>query len=375
MFFSLKKKIRFIHLWLGLLSGLVVFIVALTGAIWSFESEISDVFYKYRKVEIQNEPIISIAKIKEIVEPHLKNVSTIYFQGKDRSIEVREWNEIDGKLINNYVNLNPYSGKILKIRMNEPTFFDVVLDLHINLMLGEIGHQIVIYATLIFLVLLLSGIYLWWPKKRKGIKQRIWFDWKKSTQWKRKNYDLHSVLGFYASLIIIFATVTGLAWSFKWMDKMIYAIATQGTSYKDYTEVSSVSQIKLGSQKNIEDLVLRKALSDYEKPIEGWNYYFPKKSMEAINIYLNPDKDSYYKSVAYYFDQRTGKMLFKESPENKNNGQYIRDMYYDIHIGKIIGLPGQLLLFFSSLIVASLPFSGLLIWIGRKKNRLDILKM
>jgi uncharacterized iron-regulated membrane protein len=42
-------------------------------------------------------------------------------------------------------------------------------------------------------------------------------------------------------------------------------------------------------------------------------------------------------------------------------------MYYDIHIGRIIGLPGQLLLFFSSLIVASLPFSGLLIWIGRKK--------
>jgi uncharacterized iron-regulated membrane protein len=44
-------------------------------------------------------------------------------------------------------------------------------------------------------------------------------------------------------------------------------------------------------------------------------------------------------------------------------------MYYDIHIGKILGLPGQLLVFFASLIVASLPITGFYIWYGRKFKR------
>jgi uncharacterized iron-regulated membrane protein len=368
MFSSLKKTIRFIHLWLGLLSGLVVFIVAITGAIWSFEAELSDLFYDYRKVEVQNKPTISISKIKEVVSPHLKKINAIYYYGSNRSIEVREWNEIDGTLVNNFINLNPYTGEILKIRIDEPTFFDLVLDLHINLLLGKIGHQIVSYATLVFLVILITGIYLWWPKKRKGIKQRMTFDWKSSTKWRRKNFDLHSILGFYASWIIIFVAITGLAWSFKWVDKTIYAVATLGEDYKDYTEISSQSYINSQKHKDIDDFVLNTTLNDYKTPIASWNYYFAQKPEETISIYVNPDSNTYYKSVSYYFDQRTAKMLFKETPDNKNKGQYVRDMYYDIHIGKILGLPGQLLVFFASLLVASLPVTGFLIWYGRRKK-------
>ncbi|HEU4495830.1 MAG TPA: PepSY-associated TM helix domain-containing protein, partial [Flavobacterium sp.] len=100
MFSSLKKTIRYIHLWLGFASGLVVFIVALTGAIWVFEQELSDLFYNYRKVEIQDKPAISLSRIQEIVSPHLKKINAIYYHGPSRSIEVREWNEIDGKIIN-----------------------------------------------------------------------------------------------------------------------------------------------------------------------------------------------------------------------------------------------------------------------------------
>jgi uncharacterized iron-regulated membrane protein len=368
MFSRIKKTIRFIHLWLGLLSGLVVFIIATTGAIWSFESEISNFLYPYRNVEIEDKPVISIAKIKKIVAPHLQNTSAIYYNGKDKSIEVREWNKVDGETINNYLNLNPYSGEILKIRKNESTFFDYVLDLHINLMLGEFGHTIVKYATFIFLFLLISGIYLWWPKKKKGIKQRITLDWKKTTKWKRKNYDLHSVLGFYASLIIIFAVLTGLAWSFKWVDKTIYSVATLGEKYKDYTENSS-SKKDASAIQDIDDVILNRAKKEFGKPYESWNYYFAKENNESISVYINPDIDTFYKSSSYFFDQRTAQLLLSESSKTKNNGQNIRDMYFDIHIGKILGLPGQLLMFFSSILVASLPITGFLIWLGRRNKK------
>lgn len=369
MYSNLKKLLRQIHLWLGLTSGLVVFTVAITGSIWSFESEISDMFYTYRKVKFQKDKaVISISEVKEKVKPYLKKINSISFLGKDRSIQVREWNKINGKLINNYVYLNPYSGEVIATKINEPNFFDIVVELHTSLLMGEVGTEIVRYATLIFLILIISGIYLWWPKKKSTTKQRLKFDWKNTTKWRRKNFDLHSILGFYASWIIIFATITGLAWGFKWIDKTIYAIATFGESYKDYTEINSISSSIMNSTSNIDDAVLNYAVQDFKKPIESWYYYFPQNENESINLYLNPDADTWYKASNYFFDQRTGNLLLKESPENFNNGQSIRNMYYDIHIGKILGLPGQLLMFFASLTVASLPITGFCIWYGRRKK-------
>jgi uncharacterized iron-regulated membrane protein len=370
MYFKVKKSIRFIHLWLGLLSGLVVFIISITGAVLSFESEISDLVYSYRKVAVQKGvPILSISRIKEKVQPHLNEIQSIAFLGNDKSIEVREIIESEGKQINNYVNLNPYSGEILKVRLNEPTFFDYVLNLHMNLLFGEVGAEIVKYVTLIFLLMLISGIYLWWPKKKKGIKQRVSFDWKSNTKWRRKNFDLHSIVGFYASWIIIFSIITGAAWSFKWIDKTLYSIATLGSVYKDYTEVSSISNKKTIPIRKIDDYILDTAIKKHSRPIASWHYYFAQKKEESISVYLNPEATTWYQSSSYYFDQRSAQLLLIESPENKNNGQYIRDMYYDIHVGKILGFTGQLLLFFSSVLAASLPVTGFMIWYGRRKKK------
>ena len=97
-----------------------------------------------------------------------------------------------------------------------------------NLLLGEVGNQIVGYGTLIFLVMLISGIVLWWPKNKAALKQRYKFSWKTTTRWKRKNYDLHNVLGFYTSWIVVFMAITGLVWSFQWFDKGLYYVLSGG---------------------------------------------------------------------------------------------------------------------------------------------------
>ena len=64
-----KKIIGQIHLWLGLSAVLVVFIVSLTGALWAFESEISDMMYSYRTVEPQSENYLLPSQLKEIAQP------------------------------------------------------------------------------------------------------------------------------------------------------------------------------------------------------------------------------------------------------------------------------------------------------------------
>src|SRR5690606_19731633 len=80
----------------------------------------------------------------------------------------------------------------------------------------------------------------------------------------------------------------------------------------------------------------------------------------------------FYNSISYHFDQYslkelTGDHEVYDKPYNEGEfGAKLRRMNYDIHVGSILGFPGKLLAFLSSLIGASLPITGFLIWWGRK---------
>ncbi len=369
MFFkyNIKKSIRIIHLWLGLTSGLIVFIVALTGAILSFEAEISDVVYKHRKVTVQNKPYITITQIKAIVKPYINNINQINFQGKDRCVSIRQWHEIDGIVHNKYLYLNPYTGSILHKQLNGSSFFDILVNLHMNLLLGKLGAQVVKYATLIFLILICSGIYLWWPKNKKLAKQRFLFNWKNIRNWKRKNFDLHAILGFYASWIILFSVVTGLAWTFESVNKSIYFVATMGAPYKDDVVQLSTSDTLHDKQVGIEDIVFQQTINRFNKPYEYIALYLTQDNAESIRVEINAHANTYYTAETYYYDQRTATLLLHENNSTRNMGEVIRNMYYDIHVGKVIGLTGQLLMLFASVIIASLPITGFFIWWGRRR--------
>uniref|UniRef100_UPI00356902EA PepSY domain-containing protein n=1 Tax=Lutibacter sp. TaxID=1925666 RepID=UPI00356902EA len=83
----------------------------------------------------------------------------------------------------------------------------------------------------------------------------------------------------------------------------------------------------------------------------------------------------YYVNHSLQFDQYSGKLLKERNHKNKNFGEKIINANYDIHVGAILGIPGKIIAFIASLICASLPLTGFLIWIGRKrKNKIDYKK-
>jgi len=369
-----KKSVLTFHRWLGLLTGLVVFVVAITGAIFTFENEISQIAYSYRKVEKQEKEHVSIQKIKEVASAHLNKINAIYFYGDEQAIRVRErGTNPGGERFNNWVYLNPYTGEILHTKLNgELNFFDIVIQLHMNLLLGKTGNYIVKYSTLIFLFVLVSGIYIWWPKNKNGRRQRLTLNWNKSTKLKRKNLDIHTVLGFYTSLVIFFAVITGLAWSFEWIDKTIYAVSTMGKPYKSWPNPTSNSNTLIIPAKSIEDSIMHTGLQYFNKPALRKRFYFPSDTSGTFLLALSPSRHVYYKDHYYYFDQRTGELLNTYNPSTQNNGQYLSSMYYDIHSGAILGLAGRLLMFFACLITASLPVTGFFIWYTRKKEQQNL---
>lgn len=364
-----RKVINKLHLWLGLASGTIIFLIALTGALWTFETEIQDALYSYRNVKEVQQPFIAPSQLKTAAASVLgdKKITGIYYRAKNKAAEVRAWSNEKGNEYDCTVFLNPYTGELLHAQLSH-NFFDIVIELHTNLMLGDAGRTIIDYSALLFLIMLISGIILWWPRNKARRKTSYRIKW--NATFKRKNYDLHNVFGFYASWVLLFIVLTGLAWGFEWVNKGLYNIAGGGAAYKDWP--SPVSNITNTTADNIDDRAFQSAIHYFNQPYEAVYINYPRTLTGAIAVYVYPSSKLSYNTNDYYFDQYTGLSLVKDEYAFRNGGEQLRSMYYDIHIGKILGFPGQLLVFFASLIAASLPITGFLIWRGRNKSSFKI---
>jgi uncharacterized iron-regulated membrane protein len=100
--------------------------------------------------------------------------------------------------------------------------------------------------------------------------------------------------------------------------------------------------------------------------------HVPDGPKAAIEVALNPDTDTYWKADYLYYDQYTFKEIEVKHIYGRLANTTVADklmrMNYDIHIGAVAGLAGKIMAFFASLIAASLPVTGLIIWLGRKKK-------
>lgn len=367
---TVKKAIGKIHLWLGLSSGLLVFIIAITGCIYAFQEEIQNLTQPYRFVEHQDKPVLPPSTLKTIAEKALpgKHIHAVLYAKPGNAAQVIFYNlEPEYYYL---IYLNPFTGEILEVKDASSGFFPFILDGHFYLWLPrEIGQPIVATATLVFLAMMISGLILWWPKNKKATKPRFSIKW--NARWRRKNYDLHNVLGFYATWIAIILAVTGLVWGFEWFAEGYYKMAGGDKSLL-YVEPKSDSTLTAQSDIPSIDRLYTKMRAE-NPTAEVLEVHIPATASSAIEVSINPDDQTYWQTDYRYFDQYSLKELSVDHIYGKSANASVADnlmrMNYDIHTGAIIGLPGKILAFFAGLIVASLPITGFYIWWGRKQKK------
>lgn len=420
-----KRIMAWLHLWLGLASGIIVVIVSITGCIYVFENEIKDFIEDWRFVEPQEKAFLLPSQLVTIADKAMKgkHATSVTFGEKDDAaivgyfIQKKEEKGKDGKGeskerkqnlakknsekakslekgkgkgkdkeekprkrrsgIFTSIYMNPYTGEILHTksvsRTDSPDFFRWILNGHRALWLPyDIGRPIVGVAVIIFVILLISGIVLWWPTKWiKSIINKS-FKIKTDASFKRVNYDLHNVLGFYSCIFLFFIAVTGLVWSFGWWSKSLYWVTSGGKPLVENRESpkSDTTHIKTFELTTV-DRVLQN-ISKENPQAAGIMLSIPEKPADAIGAFVYKQKNTYYNMDRYSFDQQTLKEISIKTPFSgkyieANIPDKIRRMNYDIHVGAVLGLTGKFIAFFASLISASLPITGFLIWWGKQK--------
>lgn len=379
---SIKKLIGKLHLWLGFTSGLVVFILGITGAIYAFEEQLRPVVYKNRHhIKPESSSVLPLSELKERAQKALAGTSActinrLYIPtNPDEAYAfgayAADLNELTyfGQIICRYnVMINPYSGKIVYVENTKFEFFTMVEFLHYNLFLGKIGEQITGWATLIFIILLFSGLVLWFPKNKAAARQRFSFQWRKSTGWKRKNYDLHNIPGFYILPFALIMAITGLIWVFDWANKSMRFVVNGGQEqvmpqpvFSDTTSANGTISLD-AIYESASQLVPKKDIYFIDIPLKKNGVYY-------VSVTDNGSRRSYKRSYML-FDQYTGALLRKVNAVDMNNGDRMYAMNFDIHTGRILELPGIILAFIGSLVAASLPVTGFYIWWGRRKKKI-----
>jgi len=371
-----KYLMWIIHLWLGLLSSAVVFVMCLTGCLYAFKNQINDfsnrdkIYISQGSGAVMNPDLIQAELLKQNKE--LTSLMIPDDNGKSYVIGYRE-NNLDKSTY-----YNQYTGEILgQPNVSSTQFFETVLDLHRNLMMGNVGRQIVGASVLIFCILLISGLILWLPKKLKFLKQGLTVMFKAKFQ--RVNYDLHNTLGFYTFLMLFFIAVTGLYVTYPWVKNGLI-VSLGGSSIDAISKDKDNEDDPFGGlledmlQKQDEKKNFKNVTSaSVDKIVKLADHHLPYHAVTSIEL---PNKENPRYVVIktnrqnllgmmfpdeVTFD-KTGVFKTKESFSYKPLNKQFTALAKPLHTGEIMGLPSIILYFIVSLIGCSLPVTGLLIW-------------
>ncbi|MGG5507485.1 MULTISPECIES: PepSY-associated TM helix domain-containing protein [unclassified Myroides] len=363
-----------LHLWLGIASSLVLFVVCLTGTIYTFKTEIQEWLApnRYAFVAPLAGEVKSVEELVQVVEAStqgkVQRVTLVSKEGKPFVFTVSKGEE--GKR-GEAVHVNPYTGEILGTGKGPADeFFMTVFKLHRWLLLdSSIGRPIVGIATIIFCFLSISGLILWFPKKIKGWKSiKPGFKIKLNANWKRINHDLHNTLGFYTLLLVLIMSLTGLCWSFEWYRNGLSSVlGAKVFGGRDEVKPQSVVQDK--KTISLEDAL---AMADKEMAYEyrTLTVSLPKDSLGTYEINKN-ELARWNETVndRVFIDQYSGEVIKKEIFTDKSVGEKIAASIRALHFGDIYGLFSKVIYFITCLIATSLPITGIFIWLNKMKKK------
>ncbi len=369
----MKKLFSKFHLWLGVASGLLVFIIAITGSLYAFQEEITGLG-NYHYVVEQNRDFVLPTQLSKIAEKVLpgKELHAVKYNGKAKAAEAIFYGYNPTYYF--IVYLNPYTGEVKKVKNMEKDFFRFVMQGHYYLWLPPaIGHPLVACATLVFVLSLLTGIVLWIPKNGKMLKNCVWFRWKKGTKWPRINFDLHVIGGLYITIFALIFAITGLVWGFQWFAQGYYKLMG-GEKSLAYSEVYSQKSVADSTLKVNEPLDRVWLLMQREHPDAASIEVHPTHNDSAvIAANANQRDGKYWKTDYRNFDQYTLQEIKVDNIYGRFKDTGFADklfrMNYEIHTGAILGLPGKIFAFLISLFIASFPVTGCIIWWTKRKKK------
>ncbi|RYU79455.1 PepSY-associated TM helix domain-containing protein, partial [Hymenobacter persicinus] len=264
--------------------------------------------------------------------------------------------------------VDPYTGRELHFQDLRRDFFTLVQYLHMYLLLPPaVGEWVVGPAVLIFVVMLATGLMLWWPKRKTDRHRSFTIKW--GARWRRVNYDLHSVLGFYVAAVALLIALTGLMMSYEWLRTAATFVSNGGQTHPAETTPPVLDTLQVVSEPK--QPVIDRYFEQMRRLSPGYAMLFlaaPTSTKQPVFGIAYQRALRFYHRDDYYFHPVSGELLRRLPHGSKSNGAKLVDMNYDLHTGLVLGLGGKIVAFLGSLLSASLPLTGFVVWWGKRNK-------
>lgn len=368
-----RRALFQIHLWTGLLSGLLMAMFGATGSLIVFHREQDDVlnaklaFVNPPSAPNQTAPLQAIVDAAKRAQPDLKIQSVNLPLAPERSVMIQmraaagEQQRGEGApSLSIYV--NPYTAEVIGERDRNQTALWWIRILHSNLHSGRTGRVIVGICGLLLALLCLSGIVIWFPG-RQNLKRGLTIN--RRANWKKLNWDLHSAIGFYSLIFIFIIAITGsyYAWPQETL-KGIYWVTNSAPRPEPPKSLKPEEQNETIKLISIDDFL---KTADAALPNDRTTQIaFPVSPTGVLAITKQPPAEvSSFLRSRVFLDQYSGAVLSVEDAREAPLGAKIAGLITPLHFGTIGGIWTRILWLIVGLVLPLMFITGFLMWWNR----------
>ena len=298
--------------------------------------------------------------------------------------------------------VHPVTLKVLKAIPEDSRFMKVIFSLHGELLLGDRGSMLVELAASWAVVMIVTGLYLWWPRGARGLAGVLYPRLGRGERlfWR----DLHACTGVWVSAFAIFLLISGLPWAKSWGGylKEVRSLAGQATVRQDWTTGRSdeLAQRAALSSASLAGQQVAKAdamagmdhadMPGMRTPRPG----LPPRAYQAVDrvaptlsrlqlaypVLASPplkpggawsgrsDAQDRPKRVTVEIDGATGRLLKREDFGQRNWVDQAVAVGVAAHEGQLFGWPNQLLGLFTAASLVTVSVSAVVLWWRRRPD-------
>ena len=344
----MQKTLIVFHRWLALATSLFILILALTGSALVFEGAIDRGLNPQLWRVIPVGQPLSLDTLAARARAAAPRELTAITPGRtaDRALQAQAGAT--------QVFVDPYTGRILGTRELEAFNRSLPRRLHVlhtSLLAKSIGGAVVGIATVASLLLVVTGMIIWWRDKLWRIR------W--SASWKRIVYDLHHSLGIIASLVLFVITASGTVIHYELFfrtPRISPPKQLPGTSTMSLDSVARIARAALPGA----NLVLISMPAKADQPL-GVAMRFPEDRTPGGRSRV-------------LIDRYRGTVLLAQSTRDAPAGLAMNNVMRSVHTGDVFGKPTEVVWLLAALVLASQSISGALMWWNARASRLPLVR-
>jgi len=360
----LKRWFWVWHFWTGLIAGPILIVLAVTGAIYIFKSELELWWYEETT---QADFDIETLRLQSLCDDAMTQAGDGY---KPYGLEIETDTgrapafllmADDGSYKIRRVYLDPNSQSVLG-ELPESNWFTITLAIHRRLMAGTLGRVLTELTTGWTIAITLMGLLLWWPRSWKKLRGVL------VPRLRGKRYvtlrDLHSIGGALSAALVIVIAVTGLLFALVWggvFQAVGFVSGQFDVVVSPPQSISDTGQPDLGI-----DQVLERA-RDLGVPTARMSIALAQSPTDPITI---ESGDAWGPSVTriVHLDRASGEVLADQNLLSLPPMAIYTQWCYPLHVGSVGGMATKILWLIASIVLSVLPILGFAMWLVRRKS-------